>query len=98
MTESSAKFEFRWKRYASAICVTFILFAVFAQAVHVHTQGEPSGTPCLACVSAHTGAPVSPVVSSVLLVTITPLVVLPELEIHSSEAVLPLFIRPPPSR
>jgi hypothetical protein len=98
MREETAKLELRWKTCASAICATLVLFAVLAQSVHVHAQAETSGAICPACVSAHTGTPVSPIVSSFSLFAIASVLVLPELEIPSCEAVLPLFIRPPPSR
>jgi hypothetical protein len=98
MMETSARFEFRWKWWAPTACIALILFAVCAQAVHVHTQSEPSGATCLACVSAHSGAPVSPVVSSAPLAASASVLVLPEPETSSYEAILPPFIRPPPSR
>jgi len=68
------------------------------QAMHVHAHESSTGTPCLACVSAHTNVPVAAVVTTVLLVAITSILVPSETAIPSVEAVLPLFIRPPPSR
>jgi hypothetical protein len=59
---------------------------------------EASGTTCLACVSAHTGVPIAAVVSSGFLIAITFVSVLGEPEVPNSQAVLPLFIRPPPLR
>ncbi len=98
LMETTAKSEFRWKLLASTAMVALILLAVCVQAVHIHTQSEPAGAICMACVSAHTAAPVAALASSVLLIAITLALVLHEFEVPSCESVLPLFIRPPPSR
>src|SRR3954451_19669378 len=98
MTQGLAKFEPRSKRWAWSVFVTLILFAVCAQAVHIHFDRELPGATCLACVSAHTGVPVASIVASGFLIAVTLVFVLHESEVPNFEAVLPLFIRPPPSR
>jgi hypothetical protein len=98
MTQPRGRFEFRYRRWVSTVFVMLILFAVCAQAVHIHADRERPGATCLACVSAHTGVTVASVVSSGFLVAVTFVFVLHEIEVPNCEAVLPLFIRPPPSR
>ena len=98
MTQSKATFEFRLNRGAWTVLVVLVLLAVCAQAVHIHVDREPSGATCLACVSAHTGVPVASVVASGFLIAITFVQALLEPEVPNCEAILPLFIRPPPSR
>jgi len=98
MTHPPAGFEIRCKQWASTVFVMLVLLAVCAQAVHLHLDREPSSATCLACVSAHTVVPVASIVSSGLLIAITLVFVLHELEVPTCEAILPLFIRPPPSR
>src|SRR5512140_1731490 len=83
MMEITARFEFRRRKWASIAIVVLILFAVGVQAVHVHSKGEPSGATCLACVSAHTGAPVATIVSPVLLIALMLVLILHEFEVPS---------------
>ena len=90
------KSECRWHRWASTAFILLLLLAVGAQAIHVHVH--ESSTPCFACVSAHTNIPVAAVVNTVLLIAITSVVLHSETVAPSFESVLPLFIRPPPSR
>jgi hypothetical protein len=98
MMDTKTMFESRWQRWVLTACVMLVLFAIGVQAVHVHGKGEPSGATCLACVSAHTGAPVATIVSPVMLIALMLVLILHEFEVPSYEACLPLFIRPPPTR
>ena len=98
MMEITARFELHCRKWASVAIVLLILFAVCVQAVHMHGKTEPSGATCLACVSAHTGAPVATIISPVLLIALMLVLILHEFEVPSFEACLPLFIRPPPTR
>ncbi len=98
MVDITARLEFRWKPWASTALVLLVLLALLAQVVHVHANPELSSTPCLACVAAHTAVPATVIAASVYLVAVTLIFVLCDSEAPTSEAVLPLFIRPPPSR
>ena len=90
------KFESRWQRWALTACILLLLLAVGAQAIHVHLH--ESSAPCLACVSAHSNSPVASVVTTVLLISISAVLLQSETVAPSFESILPLFIRPPPSR
>jgi hypothetical protein len=98
MVETKVRLAFRSKPGISTAIIVLILLAVFVQVVHVHVQCEPSGTTCLACMSAHTAVPVTAFAGSVLLIAITLVLVHHQPGISHCEATLPLFIRPPPTR
>lgn len=84
------------RRLAGA-CIALIVLLVSVQAAHVHRNTGTADTTCLICVSARTSAPVAAVVTQVVLIAIASLPVLRALTMPSFGAVLPLFIRPPPS-
>jgi hypothetical protein len=85
----------RMQRWPAPLCIALIVLVV-AVAVHVH-PGDFSDARCVVCVAAHTSTPVAFVTTQVTLIAIASLPVIHELTTPESEAVLPLFIRPPPS-
>ena len=80
----------------AAVCVMFALLLV-VQALHVHFDDGLSATKCQICVSAHTSAPVAAVIAEVLFFAIASIAILGELQAPDADAILPLFIRPPPA-
>ncbi len=87
----------RSRNWVAAVCVMFALLLVM-QAMHVHFDDGLSATKCQICVSAHSSAPVSAMIAEVLFFAIASIAILGELQAPDAVAVLPLFIRPPPTK
>ncbi len=90
--------ENRSQRWALSACFVLIVLALALQAVHVHAFGESSGGTCVACVTAHSTAPVTAIFGLVLFVAVTWVLSLGTSRIPHCDTILPLFIRPPPAR
>lgn len=86
------------RRWLALMCILFAALLLAAQAMHVDPDDGLSTGPCPICVSAHTSAPVAVVTAQTLFIAIASVVVLGKQQAPNAESVLPLFIRPPPSR
>ena len=86
----------RRRNWVAAVCVVFALLLV-VQAMHVHFDDGLSATKCQICISAHSSAPAAAGIAEVLFFAIASIAILGELQAPDAVAVLPLFIRPPPT-
>jgi hypothetical protein len=90
-----------WRRWLVPVCVVFLALLVGLQAVHVHLlhpQDDLASGTCLVCVSAHSSAPITVPLAQIMLIALASVSVLRESKAPTCDAVLPLFIRPPPAR
>jgi hypothetical protein len=90
-----------WRHWLVPVCVIFLALFIGLQAVHVHLlhpHDDLAGGPCLVCVSAHSSAPVAIPLAQILLIAVASVSILREWKAPTCDAVLPLFIRPPPAR
>jgi hypothetical protein len=89
-----------WRYWLVLVCLlSFVLF-VGLQAVHMHLlhpNDDLAGGTCLVCASAHTSATITIQLTQILLIAVASVAIVRAWSAPSYEAVLPLFIRPPPS-
>jgi hypothetical protein len=91
------KFGLR-QQWMAGFCLLIMLFASSAEAAHLHALGSTAvkAAPCVLCISAHSTAPATPVLTLPTLLVVES-VSAPFLERVPYEAFrLALFIRPPP--
>ena len=90
-----------WRSWVVPVCVLFLALFVGLQAVHVHLlhpHDDLANGTCMVCVNAHTSVPVTVPLSQIMLIAVASVAILREQKTPTCDAVLPLFIRPPPVR